>query len=150
MDSTFNIVFDGENGFSYFHLDGFEPEKKELLKHFSNGFSNFLHRRKLKVVDVANMFGLTHSAVSSWKKGKGFPDFITLFKLFSAGMTLKEMFGEDLGFLFAQNSLVDFPQIINNERKDGEKFATMEDLDKMQKKVLEFLDKKLDVLKAPV
>ena len=149
MDS-FRIEFDGENAFSYFHVEGFEAEKTELLKLFSVGFSHFLHRRNLKPADVAKKFNLTHAAVSSWKNGKGFPDFITLFKLFAAGMTLKEMFGEDLGFLFAQNSLVDFPQIINNERKDREKFATMEDLDKMQKSIIGFLEKRFENLKAPV
>ena len=81
------------------------------------------------------MFDLSHAAVSSWKNGSGFPEFIMLTRLFAAGMTLKEMFGENLGFIFTQNSLVDFPEIIKRGVDDKLKnggYATIKDLEDLK------------------
>ena len=136
MNGGFEIVFDDEKGEKRLHFENFEVCKPDLLRAFSKGFSDFLYRRKLKIADIARMFNLTHAAVSSWKNGKGFPDFIMLVRLFAAGMTLKEMFGENLALPFLENSLVDFPEIVenhvNSKIKDGG-FATMKDLEDLKK-----------------
>ena len=72
-------------------------DKDKALENFSRGFEQFTYRKKLKPIDIAKDFGLTHAAVSSWKNGKGFPDFQTLYKLLEIGMTIKEVFGEKFG-----------------------------------------------------
>jgi transcriptional regulator with XRE-family HTH domain len=97
--------------------------RADLLEKFSKGFSDFLHRRKIKVADVARMFNLSHPAVSSWKNGKGFPDFITLVRLFYAGMNLNEVFGNELKASIIKNSL----SLDDLNFKD----ATIEDFEKM-------------------
>ena len=88
------------------------------------------------------MFNLTHAAVSSWKNGKGFPDFIMLVRLFAAGMTLKEIFGENLAFPILENSLSDFPEIVetrvNQKMKNGG-YATMKDLEDLKNAFLKGL-----------
>ncbi|MBR2197613.1 MAG: helix-turn-helix transcriptional regulator [Fibrobacter sp.] len=71
-------------------------DKDKALENFSRGFNAFLSRKNLKVKTVSEDLGLSYSAVSFWKNGRGFPDFTTLSKLFEMGMTLDEMFGEKL------------------------------------------------------
>lgn len=75
----------------------FSFDKEKALENFSRGFEQFTYRNKIKPIEIAKDFGLTHAAVSSWKNGKGFPDFQTLYKLFDMGMTIKEVFGEKFG-----------------------------------------------------
>lgn len=85
----------------------FSFDKEKALENFSRGFEQFTYRNKIKPIEVAKDFGLTHAAVSSWKNGKGFPDFQTLYKLFCMGMTIREVFGNDFGLF-----------ILNSERKE--------------------------------
>lgn len=74
------------------------PEfEKELQENFSSGFNSFLEKNRLRVVDVARFTGLTSSAVSAWKNGKGCPDYKTLCKLVIYGMSIEEMFNPIIG-----------------------------------------------------
>lgn len=91
-----------------------------LLQVFSCGFEKFLYRKKLKIADVAKELDLTNSAVSSWKHGKSFPDFIKLYNLLQLGMTTDEMFGDANTTMSKENEpklnilLKDLQQCLNN------------------------------------
>lgn len=83
-----------------------EFDKKKALENFSRGFEQFTYRNKIKPIEVAKDFGLTHAAVSAWKNGKGFPDFQTLYKLFCMGMTIREVFGDEIEKTERMNRLI--------------------------------------------
>lgn len=87
------------NFFFFFFFD-----KETALNDFAKGFNSFLQRKKLKSADIAKELNLKGSSISTWKNGRGFPEFQTLFKLFEMGMTLKEMFGERLAKVIEDNS----------------------------------------------
>lgn len=71
-------------------------DKEKALKDFSTGFNSFLDRNHIKAPDVAQEMGLKRSTVYTWKAGRGFPDFQTISKLLGMGMTMREMFGDEL------------------------------------------------------
>lgn len=79
-------------------------DKETALSDFSKGFNSFLLRKKLKSADIAKELDVKSSSVSTWKNGRGFPEFTRLFKLFEMGMTLEEMFGERLAKVIEENS----------------------------------------------
>lgn len=79
-------------------------DKETALSDFSKGFNSFLERKRLKVPAVAKELCLKRGSVYTWKAGRGFPEFQTLFKLFEMGMTLEEMFGERLAKVIEENS----------------------------------------------
>ena len=143
MPDCFEAIFEPDDGKRRFRLENVDLDKREILNNFSSGFQNFLYRKKWKSADVAKKFNLTHGAVSSWKNGKGFPDFITLLKLFCAGMTLNEVFGDVLGACFFENSAGDYRE--RNGRKESEKkIVTVEDLEKLKKELLNGLLSSID------
>ena len=69
----------------------FTKDKAVLQSNFSRGFSSFLDRKGLKTQDVAKALGVTDSAVSSWKKGRAFPDVPNLLRLVELGLSLTEI-----------------------------------------------------------
>lgn len=143
-DEMCSLITDDEKLHQHLEGDVFynSSMKEELLKNFSIGFSKFIHRRKLKVSDVANKFGLTHSAVSSWKNGNGFPDFLSLSKLLFCGMTLNEIFGDDNGHFFTFNSLKDNPGITEGIEKNVlENYVSKDVFNEMKKAMQEALTK---------
>lgn len=73
-----------------------QHDKEKALEIFSKGFDLFLSRNGLKPKDIAEKFDLTKAAVSSWKNGVSFPDFPKILRLLEMGMTLKEMFGDEI------------------------------------------------------
>ena len=106
--------------------------RDNALENFSNGFNNFLSRKKLKPSDIAKELELKNSSVSMWKTGRGFPEFSKLCKLFEMGMTFKEMFGERLA------------NQINENEKNAEKnaFSLMDENKKMFDNLKNELDEK--------
>lgn len=82
-------------------------DKETALSDFSKGFNSFLLRKKLKSADIAKELDVESSSVSTWKNGRGFPEFTRLFKLFEMGMTLEEMFGERLAKVIEENSVIE-------------------------------------------
>lgn len=82
-------------------------DKETALSDFSKGFNSFLERKRLKVPAVAKELCLKRGSVYTWKAGRGFPEFQTLFKLFEMGMTLEEMFGERLAKVIEENSVIE-------------------------------------------
>ena len=76
-----------------------------LKEIFGAGFSSFLERKRLKITELSNTLKMSHSTVSCWKIKKAFPDFTKIAALFEMGMTLQEMFGEDLGNKIIENSI---------------------------------------------
>lgn len=81
-------------------------DKESSLDYFSKGFNSFLERKKTKVPKVAKEVGLKNSSVYTWKAGRGFPDFQALFKLFKMGMTLRELFGDEIEKTERMNRLI--------------------------------------------
>lgn len=95
-------------------------ETSILLQVFSFGFKKFMERKKIRTRDVAKELGVTCSAVSSWKQGRCFPDFIKLYNLLQLGMTTDEMFGDANTTMSKENEpklnilLKDLQQCLNN------------------------------------
>ena len=91
-----------------------------LLQVFSFCFKKFMERKKIITQDVAKELGVTDSAVSSWKHGRSFPDFIKLYNLLQLGMTTDEMFGDANNTMSKENEtqlnilLKDLQQCLNN------------------------------------
>lgn len=109
-----------ENFFFFFFFD-----KETALNDFAKGFNSFLQRKKLKSADIAKELDLKGSSISTWKNGRGFPEFQTLFKLFEMGMTLEEMFGERLAKVIEENSgfsgrVAELEKTIESQRKQIE------------------------------
>lgn len=71
-------------------------EKADLLKQFSLGIQNFMKRTELSIQEIADKLGMTHSAVSSWKRGKGFPDYPSFINLIVLGMSPLEVMNTEL------------------------------------------------------
>ena len=100
-------------------------DKETALSDFSKGFNSFLERKRLKVPAVAKELCLKRGSVYTWKAGRGFPEFQTLFKLFEMGMTLEEMFGERLAKVIEENSgfsgrVAELEKTIESQRKQIE------------------------------
>lgn len=78
----------------------------EMKESFSKGFNNFLSRKELKVLDVAEKTGMKQSTVSCWKTKRSLPDFEKITNLFEMGMTIHEIFGDELGEKIISNSIL--------------------------------------------
>ena len=79
---------------------------EDIKSDFSNGFENFLERKGIKGADIAKQFGINPASVSCWKIKKALPIFDKAVKLLEMGMTVQEMFGEELGNQIIKNSLL--------------------------------------------
>lgn len=66
-------------------------------------FIKFLRRKGMKQQDAAKLIGVTQATISNWCKGKT-PDFGTVEKLISHGLTAQELFGEEVGTKLMENS----------------------------------------------
>lgn len=71
-------------------------EEADFLKQFSLGIQNFMKRTGLSIQDIADKLGMTHSAVSAWKRGKGFPDYHNFINLIVLGMSPLEVMNTEL------------------------------------------------------
>lgn len=119
------------------------PEfEKELQENFSSGFNSFLERSRLRVVDIARFTGLTSSAVSAWKNGKGFPDYKTLCKLVIYGMSIEEIFNHVIGKQATENSRKDFPEISINQKLEISEIFKNPDFQAGMRKALDDIKKK--------
>lgn len=70
--------------------------RKTALELFSEGFKNFLNRKKLSTKSVAQKLGVTDSAVSSWKYGRAFPDIPNYLRLVGLGLSPFDIMGDKL------------------------------------------------------
>ena len=71
-------------------------EKEDFVKQFSLGIQNFMKRTGLSAKDIADKLGVTHSAISAWKYGKGFPDYHNFINLIVLGMSPLEVMNTEL------------------------------------------------------
>lgn len=71
-------------------------EKEDFVKQFSLGIQNFMKRTGLSAKDIADKLGVTDSAISAWKYGKGFPDYHNFVNLIVLGMSPLEVMNPDL------------------------------------------------------
>lgn len=115
-----------------------EFDKKEALETFSKGFNSFLERKKTKVPKVAKEVGLKNSSVYTWKAGRGFPDFQALFKLFKMGMTLRELFGDEIEKTERMNRL-----IVETEEMKKSFLSLLQNQDEQSRKIEESLKKQI-------
>lgn len=69
----------------------FTKENDALQKIFSKGFYSFMERKKLSTKKVAEIIGVSDSAVSSWKYGRSFPDVPNLFRLIELGFAWNDI-----------------------------------------------------------
>ena len=56
---------------------------------------------------LADKLGLTQSAISAWNDGTRAPTYETCIDLLKMGMTISELFGDDVGAIASNNSMVD-------------------------------------------
>lgn len=56
---------------------------------------------------LADKLGLTQSAISAWNAGTRAPTYETCIDLLKIGMTISELFGDDVGAIASNNSMVD-------------------------------------------
>jgi len=73
-----------------------EKNKDLTLEMFSKGFKNFLERKNIPTKKLAEILGVTDSAVSSWKYGRAFPDVPNLIRLFVLGLSPFEIMDKTL------------------------------------------------------
>ena len=78
-------------------------------------FNMFLRRKGLKQQEAADRLGVTQATISNWCKGKT-PDYGTIVELIKQGMTMQELFGEEVAALLVKNSSGTLPpqEILNN------------------------------------
>lgn len=91
-------------------------------------FNMFLRRKGLKQQEAADMLGVTQATISNWCKGKT-PDYGTIVKLIKQGMTLQELFGDELAAELVNNSSGVLPSLdlLNNpELRGGMEFIVTE------------------------
>ena len=91
-----------------------------------------MNRKGLKQQQAADLIGVTQATISNWCKGKT-PDYETLSKLITFGMTARELFGKELGDELVKNSSADSglpPAFDTPEFKQGVARA-IEDLKKI-------------------
>lgn len=123
--------------------DRFEFDKMKALESFSNGFQRFLDRKGLKVKDIAGIFDLTKAAVSSWKNGVSFPDYPKIFKLLEMGMTLGEMFGDEIEKTERMNVLMVETEEIKNHILLWKKSSSIEIPDDQSRKIEDSLNMRI-------
>ena len=56
---------------------------------------------------LADKLGLTQSAISAWNAVTRAPTYETCIDLLKIGMTISELFGDDVGAIASNNSMVD-------------------------------------------
>lgn len=56
---------------------------------------------------LADKLGLTQSAISAWNAGTRSPTYETCIDLLKMGMTISELFGDDVGAIVSDGSKVD-------------------------------------------
>lgn len=93
----------------------------KVLKYpfFSKGFTSFLDRNHLSLSNFAKKFDLHPTSVWSWKNGYNAPTFAKVIELFENGMTLNEMFGEELAGKILNNSTPQKTQFLDKDFKEG-------------------------------
>ena len=74
----------------------FTCDNSELKKIFSAGFSEFIERKKNTPKQIAEILGVTESAVNGWKYGRSFPDVPNFLKLIELGLSPFDVMGEEL------------------------------------------------------
>ena len=116
-------------------------EEADFLKHFSLGIQNFMKRTGLSIQDIADKLGTTHSAVSAWKRGKGFPDYHNFINLIVLGMSPLEVMNIELENQARINDCEAQIQENNNVAKAIMK-ATLS-FDKIQESLTNIRDKNL-------
>ena len=116
-------------------------EEADFLKHFSLGIQNFMKRTGLSAKDIADKLGVTHSAISAWKYGKGFPDYNNFINLIVLGMSPLEVMNTELENQARINDCEAQIQENNNFAKAIMK-STLS-FDKIQKSLTNIRDKNL-------
>ena len=97
-----------------------------------------MNRLGLKQQQAADLIGVSQATISNWCKGKT-PDYGTISKLITYGMTAQEIFGEKLGNELIKNSYAQFEK---SENQPIKKFTREE--------VLSFLSQLSDFAKNEV
>lgn len=86
--------------------------KKVKEHNLSNGLIDFMARKDLNGSQLADILGVTKGTVSLYRSGKAIPSYSVMKTLIGLGMTLEEMFGEDM----ARKAVQDYTQ--EQARKD--------------------------------
>lgn len=115
-----------------------EKNKDLTLDLFSKGFKNFLERKHYSTKCLAEMLGVTDSAVSSWKYGRAFPDVPNLIRLFVLGLSPYEIMDKTLE-TFARNGDDEF--IVSRIEKEIEFIQNSSIKDELASQYLEELQK---------
>ena len=68
-------------------LKRIEKTKDKINTSFSEGLKNFMERKNISTKELAEMLGITDSAISSWKYERAMPDSQNLIKLFILGLS---------------------------------------------------------------
>ena len=73
---------------------------------------SFIERKGMRKADLCRALGMdsTSSLMSSYEKGRSDPSYDKCEKLIRLGITVQELFGEELGNLLLENSLQVKPQ----------------------------------------
>jgi transcriptional regulator with XRE-family HTH domain len=71
-------------------------DRKKSLEIFSSGFDKFIKRNGYTLEQVGDLLGCGRSNVHKIKSGKNFPSMDGVFILAEKGMTLEEIFGDEL------------------------------------------------------
>lgn len=66
-------------------------------------FNSFLHRKKLKHREAAPFVGVSQSLVAAWASNRAVPSYESMGRLIEAGMTVTELFGEELSNRLKEN-----------------------------------------------
>lgn len=81
--------------------------------------NSFMARRRLKQRDVAKMLGCSMGIVASWCVGRKLPSYKYIEAFIRNGMTMTELFGEEIAELISQNS--NSSLLKNEDFKEGMK-----------------------------
>jgi len=96
----------------------------------------FIERKGMRKADLCRALGIdsTSSLMSSYEKGRSDPSYDKCEKLIRLGITVQELFGEELGNLLLENSLQVKPQnpppdfVSDPKFQEGVKFLVEETL----------------------
>ena len=66
--------------------------------------NSFLRRKNWTQKDLAKRLNVGTSTIGMWCTGKSTPSYAVIVELFKLGMTLNEMFGEDIRSIILDNS----------------------------------------------
>lgn len=70
-------------------------------------FQSFLGRKKMKQREAADILGCSMGFVGMMASGKSKPSYETIIKLIDAGITVRELFGEEYAAKIIENSNID-------------------------------------------